>query len=270
LRPDFRWSQELLRRGNAEILAGLDDDERGEYRREPVTVGGVFQPPHQDAVPGLMGELEAWLQASGAEHTLVEAGLTHLNVVSIHPWLKGNGRAARVAGSLMLMRHGVSAPELVNVESYIRTHPDEYVDVLQATHGPTYQPDRHAATHWLEYFARISLDRLNLRARIEAAIRNDMGLLVLELTADGQPVETAPILLGARLAPVRTAVLAGRLGLSQPRVRAMLARLTADRWLAAEGERRGRRYIAGPRLERLDLRLPAVMERLRSGGPVND
>ena len=33
LRPDFEWSQELLRRLNAVITAGLRDDERGEYRQ---------------------------------------------------------------------------------------------------------------------------------------------------------------------------------------------------------------------------------------------
>ena len=107
LRPDFEWSQELLRRLNATILAGLPDDERGEYRTGPVTVGGIFVPPEASRLPALMRELVEWLRDGRPEQpTLVRAGLTHLNVVSIHPWTNGNGRTARVAGSLALMRRG--------------------------------------------------------------------------------------------------------------------------------------------------------------------
>lgn len=109
-------------------------------------------------------------------------GLAHLNLVSIHPWLNGNGRTPRVLGSLVLMRRDLVAPELVNVESVIRANPEAYVAVLQESHGPAYQPDEHAATPWLEYFARLSVDRLELRARLDAAIRNDFGVLALELS----------------------------------------------------------------------------------------
>ena len=116
LRPDFEWTQELLRRLNALVIQGLEDDQRGEYRHEPVTVGGIFAPPEHQRIPALMAQLVDWLRAEGDAHPLVRAGLTHLNVVSIHPWLNGNGRTARVAGSLMLMRCGIGSPELLNVE----------------------------------------------------------------------------------------------------------------------------------------------------------
>ncbi len=269
LRTDFEWSQELLRRLNAEILAGLEDDERGEYRTGPVTVGGVYAPPDQLVVPILMTELVDWLRDEGADHTLVRAGLAHLNVVSIHPWLNGNGRTSRVVGSLVLMRRGIAAPELVNIESVIRADPAAYIAVLQETHGHTYQPDRHSATRWLEYFARISVDRLALRTRLDAAIQHDIGLLVMELDRANEPLAWAPILLASRIAPVRTAGLAGPLDLSMPRVRAMLAAAVAAGWLQTEGENRGRRYLSGPRLDPLPLRTPDVMERLRRGTPVD-
>jgi Fic family protein len=269
LRTDFEWSQELLRRLNAEILAGLEDDERGEYRREPVTVSGIYAPPDPLAVPSLMGALVEWLRDEDQGHTLVRAGLAHLNVVSIHPWLNGNGRASRVVGSLVLMRRGIAAPELVNIESVIRANREDYVDVLQETHGPTYQPDRHSATAWLEYFARISVDRLNLRARLTAAIQQDIGLLTMELDRADDPLPWAPVLLASTIAPVRTAGLVAPLGLSMPRIRAMLAGAAASQWLRAEGQNRGRRYLPGPRLDSLPLRTPDVMDRLRRGAPID-
>jgi Fic family protein len=265
LRPDFEWSQELLRRLNATILNRLEGDELGEYRREPVFVGGMYEPPDHHVLPHLMSELVDWLRSEQDQHTLIRAGLAHLNVVSIHPWLNGNGRTARVAGSLMLMRHGVAAPELVNIESVIRANPDAYVAVLQETHGPTYQPDRHPATAWLEYFAALSVNRLELRARLEAAIQNDLGLVMMELDRAGHPASWAPLLLSARVAPVRTALVSSGLGLSTSRARAMLAETVAAGWLRADGENRGRRYLSTSRLEALPMRTPDIMVRLRRG-----
>lgn len=269
LRPDFEWSQELLRRLNGAITAGLEDDELGEYRDGPVTVGGAYLPPDHHVVPGLMAELIEWLRAESEEHTLIRAGLAHLNVVSIHPWMNGNGRTSRVVGSLMLMRHGVAAPELVNIESVIRANPGMYVDALQTTHGPTYQPDQHPATGWLEYFASLSVDRLDLRTRLEAAIQADVGLLSMELDRADHPANWIPLLLAASIAPVRTTQLAGPLGLSGPRVRAMLGGAVGARWLVADGENRGRRYLAADRLRALPLRSPEIMGRLRRGAPVD-
>ncbi len=269
LRPDFEWSQELLRRLNATILAGLPDDERGEYRTGPVTVGGIFVPPDATRLPALMRELVEWLRADDLrQHTVVRAGLTHLNVVSIHPWTNGNGRTARVAGSLALMRRGISAPELVNIESWIRSHPDAYAAVLQETHGPDYRPDERSATAWLEYFGAICVDRLDLRNGLLAAAQADIGILVIELSERAQPTTWAPVLLAARIGAIRTSAIAGPLGLSAPRVRAILASMVEAGWLAPVGDRRGRRYEAAPMLRALDLRSPALMERLRAGSSI--
>ncbi len=270
LRPDFEWSQELIRRLNATILDGLEDDERGEYRRQPVTVGGIFFPPDYERLPGLMAELVEWLRGDDEIHPLVRAGLTHLNVVTIHPWLNGNGRAARVAGSLMLMRSGIGAPELLNVESEIRANRERYFEVLQETHGPEYQPAEHSATPWLEYFAEICVRRAEIRNRVTAAIPGDIGLLTMEL--DGSRATQWPgILLSARVAAVRTTPLAAALGLSPARVRAMLREMSEEGWLEPIGERRGRRFGPSHRLLSLPLRTPELMEQFRSSeivGPI--
>jgi len=263
LRPDFEWSQELIRRLNAAILDGLEDDERGEYRRQPVIVGGIFSPPEHERLPGLMSDLVTWLRAEDGLHPLIRAGLTHLNVVSIHPWLNGNGRAARITGSLMLMRCGIGSPELLNVESEIRWDRERYFEVLQETHGPTYQPHEHSATPWLEYFAEICVTRADIRNRVSAAIPGDIGLLTMELSGPGETSRWAGILLAARIAPVRTTPLAAALGLSPGRVRAMLQAMSEAGWLDPIGERRGRRFAPSARLLALPLRTPELMARFR-------
>ena len=264
LRPDFEWSQELIRRLNAAVMAGLGDDERGEYRMEPVTVGGIYSPPEHQRLPALMGDLVDWLRDDSDAHPLVRAGLAHLNVVSIHPWLNGNGRTARIAGSLMLMRCGIGSPELLNIESQIRDSRDRYFAVLQETHGPRYEPLEHSATPWLEYFAEVCVQQLGIRNRVTAAIPADVGLLVMELDGRAGATEHWPlILLSASVAPIRTTRVAELFGLSPGRARAILGAMAADGWLEARGERRGRRYVPGPRL--LTLGLPGLMDQLRGG-----
>jgi Fic family protein len=263
LRPDFEWSQELIRRLNAAIMDGLQDDERGEYRQQPVTVGGAFLPPDQGRLPTLMAQLVEWLRTDDVVHPLVRAGLTHLNVVSIHPWLNGNGRAARVAGSLMLMRCGIGSPELLNVESEIRANRDRYFDVLQETHGPSYEPSEHSATPWLEYFAEICVNRVEIRNRVTNAIPGDIGLLVMELQDSSAGGEWPIILLSARLGPIRTTRIAEVLELSPGRARAILGAMARAGWLEADGARRGRRYLPSRRLLDLPLRTPELMDQLR-------
>jgi Fic family protein len=263
LRPDFEWSQELLRRLNAAVIQGLEDDERGEYRRQAVIVGGIFAPPAHDRLPALMSQLVDWLRSENSAHPLIRAGLTHLNVVSIHPWLNGNGRTARVAGSLMLMRCGIGSPELLNVESDIRANPHRYMSILQTTHGATYDPEEHSATEWLEYFAEICVNRVEIRNRLTAALPGDLGLLFMELEGTPSSDDWPVILMSARLAPVRTTSMAEMLELSPGRVRAMLRAMAREGWLEPVGERRGRRYRAGRRLLDLPLRVPELMDRLR-------
>lgn len=266
LRPDFEWSQELVRRLNAAVMAGLEDDERGEYRHEPVSVGGIYSPPESRRLPALMGDLVAWLREDDDAHPLIRAGLTHLNVVSIHPWLNGNGRTARVAGSLMLMRCGIGSPELLNIESQIRHSRERYFAVLQETHGPAYDPHEHSATAWLEYFAEVCVDRLAIRNRVAAAVPADVGLLVMELSAERWAApEWALVALSASVGPVRTSRVAEALDLSPARARAILAAMVAAGWLEARGERRGRVYGPGPRLLGLPLRTPGLMDQLRQG-----
>jgi hypothetical protein len=264
LRDDFEWTQELLRRLNAIVMEGLEDDEGGEYRHEPVVVGaGQYTPPEWQRLPALMSNLTEWLRAVADYHPIIRAGLTHLNLVSIHPWLNGNGRTARIAGSLMLMRCGVASPEILSVESDILTDIGAYFSVLQHTQGPTYQPDRHSATEWLEYFAGVCTRRLEVEARLTSALQLDVGQLVMDLTDAGLPTDWTPILLSASLAPIRVTALAERLELSPSRVRSMAQEMARTGWLEAVGEYRGRRYVAGPRLLGLRLNGPRIVGRFR-------
>lgn len=262
-RPGFQWSEDIIQQINAQVVRGLATDTGGRYRTGDVRAG-IFQAPNAGTVPPLMGELVRWLQTS-ADPPLIRSALVHLNLIAIHPFDDGNGRTARILSSLDLMRDGVLAPELLTVETYIRANRDEYVDALRTTLGTGYDPEQHSATPWIEYYTRISLERLGEHNRLMAAMPNDIGLLVNGLSSTGDPIDWTPILLSARYRPVRTSAIARRLELSPVTVRAEIAAIVRAGWLVTRGNTRARRYEPSERLLALPLRTPEIVLRLRSG-----
>jgi Fic family protein len=266
LRPDFAWSHELIHVVNAAVMEGLPRDTHGDYRSqagEEVFVG-TFQGPSPLLVQGLMDEVVEWLRTDGST-PLVRSALLHLNLIAIHPFNDGNGRTSRILSAVELIRDGVRAPELISIEAYLRRNRNEYIDMLQTALGPNYDPDNHPVTGWLDYYTRISLDRLEARTRILDALPTDIGMLFAELEDAGEPVEWAATLLAARVSRLRTNQLAQLTNRSMAAARAELGRMTRAGWLDPQGATRGRWYAPANRLSRIPLRVPRLMQLLAQG-----
>ena len=133
------------------------------------------------------------------------------------------------------MSESVRWPELICIEAYLRRNRDEYVNALRTTLGPSYDPDNHPVTEWLDYYTRISLDRLQARNRILDAIPTDIGILFSALADAGEPPEWASTLLAARVARLRTSLLADLTHRSNPAARAELGRVARAGWLEPRG-----------------------------------
>jgi hypothetical protein len=267
-RPDFSWTHQVIHDLNATVMDGLPDDTRGDYRirvDDDVNVGGFYTAPAGPVVPALMGELIDWLNRSTETSPLVRSALAHLNIAGIHPFANGNGRTARIIAGMALIEGGVRAPELISIESYLRRNVEDYYDALRTTIGPTYDPDNHPTTEWIDYYTRISLERLEVRNRILDATPSDIGVLYAALADRREPVTWAPALLAARISRVRTSDFAGVTERSQPAARAELAAMVRAGWLEARGATRGRWYAPSPRLDALPLRVPILMRRLAEG-----
>ncbi len=108
------------------VVYDLQDAYPGEYRPKPVIITGTeFIPPSPKEVPGQMTEfiqskLPQW-QAN--QHPIEAAALAHLELVSIHPFMDGNGRTARLLMNLLLLRSGYTQtiiPPIVRAD-YITT-----------------------------------------------------------------------------------------------------------------------------------------------------
>ena len=105
-RVDF--SERVLLDLHGLILRGIDRDNAGRYRRVPVLIqGSRHVPPQPYLVPVQMEGLFRWYETEvGGLHPVVLAAELHERIVTIHPFIDGNGRTARLVMNLMLLRHG--------------------------------------------------------------------------------------------------------------------------------------------------------------------
>ena len=85
------------------ILKGIDDNNAGHYRSVPVRIAGsTVVLPNPIKVPDLMAELIKWIQSTKL-HPVELAAEAHYKLVTIHPFVDGNGRTARLLMNLILM-----------------------------------------------------------------------------------------------------------------------------------------------------------------------
>ena len=68
-----------------------------------------------------MSEFSTWLQ-SNTDHPVKKAALAHLKFVTIHPFVDGNGRTARLLMNLILLQHGYPLTVIKNEDraTYIK------------------------------------------------------------------------------------------------------------------------------------------------------
>jgi len=98
------------------ILAGINDEWAGRYRQTEVFIRGFnVDLPHPHNVPYLMVEFVQWLQGI-QEHAVWVAADAHYKFVTIHPFIDGNGRTARLLMNLILLIHGYPMAIIRNEE----------------------------------------------------------------------------------------------------------------------------------------------------------
>lgn len=86
----------------------IDQGNAGQYRKQNVIVTGTdFVFPAPSELKGLMAAFAAEIPRLRAEkHPIEFAALLHIRQVTIHPFVDGNGRAARLLMNLALLQHG--------------------------------------------------------------------------------------------------------------------------------------------------------------------
>lgn len=89
------------------ILHGIDDANAGRYRSIAVRISGsMVVLPNPVKVPALMADFVKELAIRRDSHPVELAAEAHYRLVTIHPFIDGNGRTARLVMNLLLLQNG--------------------------------------------------------------------------------------------------------------------------------------------------------------------
>lgn len=102
------FSELLIRQLHQLVMKKTDEEYAGRYRTGNVFIGGADHlPPDALEVPVEMKKLITWLTKERKHlHPIELAAFLHHRLVYIHPFFDGNGRTARLAMNIILMRTG--------------------------------------------------------------------------------------------------------------------------------------------------------------------
>ncbi|MCY0878244.1 MAG: Fic family protein [Firmicutes bacterium] len=104
---DTPFTETDLRTLHQLVLRRSQPDDAGRYREVQVWIrGAVHVPPPPALVPALMADLFRDLAAWATDHPVRRTARFHGRLAAIHPFIDGNGRTARLAANLLLMRAG--------------------------------------------------------------------------------------------------------------------------------------------------------------------
>jgi Fic family protein len=140
-----------------QLMSGIHDTrlQPGKYRTGPNWIEDqgikVYEPPSHIDVPILMREFSEWLMAKEQPSPILSAGIAHLQLVAIHPFIDGNGRTARLLATLLLQKSGYGFRKLLSLDAYYQRNRDKYIDALRSSLGKTYNKG-YESTKWLELF----------------------------------------------------------------------------------------------------------------------
>lgn len=127
------------------MLAEADlNDWPGRWRDGPIYItrtdgSTVYNGPDAGRLDDLMASLVDSLNNPTGE-PIIDAAMAHLNLVGIHPFKDGNGRAARIVQALVLARGDNLPPELISIEEYLRRNTDAYYTALGAVDNGGWNP----------------------------------------------------------------------------------------------------------------------------------
>lgn len=114
----------------------IDASRAGKYRKKKVIITGTdFIPPAPERIPDLMASFVDGIPDDRSQHHPVEfAAILHGKLVTVHPFIDGNGRVARLLMNLALLQAGYPVTIIPPV---LRR---EYLDTLNKIHKGDLRP----------------------------------------------------------------------------------------------------------------------------------
>ena len=118
----------------------------------------------------MMTDLVDWLRRDQQAHPVLVSGIAQFQLVHIHPFLDGNGRASRLLSTLCLYRAGYDFKRLFTISEYYDRDRPAFYRAIQSV-----RQSGMDLTSWLEYFVEgLATQLAEVRTRGERAIRQDV------------------------------------------------------------------------------------------------
>jgi Fic family protein len=140
-----------------QLMSGIHDTrlQPGKYRNGPNWIEDqgtrVYEPPSHIDVPMLMRDFSEWLMVKDDIPPVIKAGIAHLHLVAIHPFIDGNGRTARLLAALILQKYRYGFRKLLSLDAYYQRNRDNYINALKNSVGKSFEVG-YESTRWLEFF----------------------------------------------------------------------------------------------------------------------
>jgi Fic family protein len=102
------FTESVLKQIHALVLYGIDRDNAGQYRSVPVMIAGSQHlPPQPYLLQNLMDDYFIFYSTQKNNlHIVALAAQMHERLVTIHPFIDGNGRTSRLVMNLFLLQQG--------------------------------------------------------------------------------------------------------------------------------------------------------------------
>jgi len=258
-KKDTPIGEEVIKQIHAFVVRDIPKSgSPGEYRlkqnaiEDETTGERIFLPPQPNDVPRLMTEFCAWLKRTPlAFHPVITAGIAHLELVAIHPFDDGNGRAARALADLILDRHGYGFRRLFSWVAQAGIDMGTYHKTLAQVLGPEYGAN-FDPTAWLEYFAEAVTKSL-VRKRSELMRLREAFVNAYNLGAGAGFTrdQVEAIIYAMLFGYVTTGIYMKSTRLSRSTVVKRLNQLADEGILQTDGKGRNVRYVPSSLVERI-------------------
>ena len=172
----------------------VPEDKIGEFRKSQVIIKNeetgevILRPPKFVEVTHLINDFIGWL--NGAEvkeiHPIILAGIAHYILVSIHPFVEGNGRTARAFATLILIKRNYDIKKFFALEERFDEDPASYYEAFTEVDKQSPNIAERDITAWLEYFTGVvaielvkikeKVKKLSMDSRLKVRIGKQVAL----------------------------------------------------------------------------------------------
>ncbi len=185
---EHKLDKDLLLKVHDKIMDKiLPEDELGKFRKcdealiDSESGEVVFEPVEPEFIESEIEKLFKWIEKkSGEVHPVVKAGIICYEIVRIHPFTDGNGRAARIYATHSLYSDGYDIKRFFSLEEYYDQNLEKYYKALESV-----EENDDDLTQWLEFFSKglaMELDRIKkrvLKMSRDFKLRKDVGQVAL-------------------------------------------------------------------------------------------